>query len=73
MTANEEEKPKARPQQYQQDWSKKFGNYDSAKAAFREILNGTRRRIRRRADGSFDLVVYKQIEKVDIIDHGTEA
>lgn len=50
-------------QKYQQVESNKFANYELAKAAF-DKLECERKRIRRRADGTFDLVRYESLESL---------
>jgi hypothetical protein len=65
MTA-ENKKTEVRPQRFAQESSKKFQTFASAKKHYDEIDPVVRKRIRRRADNTFDLVIYKPIEVDDV-------
>ena len=54
---------KTAPQKYRQIASTKFTDFDRA-ATYRDTFTDTRVRIRRRPDGTFDVVEYEQIKKV---------
>ncbi len=54
-------------QRYKQASSKKYDTYVTAKMVFNTISD-ERKRIRRRADGTYDLVIYEYIKVADPAD-----
>jgi len=50
------------PQRYEQIKTETYPSYVLAQRAFNRLIDIKRKRIRRRADGTFDLVTYKRVK-----------
>jgi hypothetical protein len=59
MTETISSKPASTPQRFRQKESTRWNSYDEARAWFSQLPKKTRKRIRRRADGHFDVVIYE--------------
>lgn len=57
-----ETKPKHNEQKYRQCVSKQYGSYTEARKAF-DALKWERKRIRKRADGHYDVVQYEPVAR----------
>jgi hypothetical protein len=63
MPETESAKPAPAKQRFRQKESTRWESYDEARAWFAQLTTKGRKRIRRRADGHFDVVLYEPAPK----------